>query len=88
MFVINVNFFSNPINSVSWFKDGNRIKDDARKHLAFRNTIKSIADLNKRKKTISVHTTAINPHKQVSKLKIKVRLNQAVCLKLIKQAYD
>lgn len=62
-------YWSNPINSISWYKDGIKLQDDNKLRLAYRDLTSS-----KRKKSVSIHTTHANPHKYVSKLKIRVKL--------------
>ncbi len=71
IFLINIlNFLlRNPINSISWYKDGIKLQDDSKPRLSNRDLIS-----NKRKKSVTIHTNHANPHKYVSKLKIRVRL--------------
>jgi hypothetical protein len=71
----------NPINSINWFKDGIRVRDETNsfteKYTTFRNSSKlnsraaSDHTGKKRKKIVSIHTAQTAPHKFISKLKIK-----------------
>ena len=63
----------NPIQAIHWFKDGLRIKDDTNKHNNVLTSSLEAGDLSrKKKKIITIHTVQHNPHRFVSKLKIKV----------------
>lgn len=62
----------NPIQAIHWFKDGLRIKDDTNKHNNVLTSSLEAGDLSrKKKKIITIHTVQHNPHRFVSKLKIK-----------------
>jgi hypothetical protein len=70
----------NPINSINWFKDGFRVRDETNsfneKYITYRNNSKlnsraAQEHTKKKKKIVSIHTSQINAHKFISKLKIK-----------------
>ena len=84
-FNINFETFRNPVNSINWFKDGFKIKDESSKRfLAHRsgdtsNLFQQLTrihndslSIHKKKKIITIHSTQINNYKHISKLKIKV----------------
>ena len=61
---------ANPIHSINWFKDGSKLKDESGGKFL---TIKAINEhLKKKKKSLTIHTNQVKPHKFISKLKIKV----------------
>jgi hypothetical protein len=70
----------NPINSINWFKDGVRVRDEStaftEKYAALRNNTKlnsraAAEQGKKRKKVVSIHTTQLSTHKFISKLKVR-----------------
>jgi hypothetical protein len=71
----------NPIHSISWLKDGYRLKDENNKQFILLNGMTSELniqtnsnEMKKRKKSITIHTNKQGTHKFVSKLKIKVNI--------------
>lgn len=59
----------NPVQAIAWFKDGFKLRDDTNKHVF---TLNDNEHIKKKKKLITIHTTQVNVHKFISKLKIKV----------------
>jgi hypothetical protein len=64
----------NPIHAIHWFKDGLKLKDDTNKHNTLISSLETNDQSRKKKKLITIHTIQHNPHRFVSKLKIKVKI--------------